>query len=149
MVDRGGRFQTRSARLAVSGRCDDGRSEFLLVTGRESGSDRDLVIDPSRHRQPYPHQGCRSTRRPTRLVQIAGPLASPTSRRSTLPGPFGNRLDVANCITIGLLPDVPAERVRFIGNGSVAGAKLAMLSRRMLDEVYSHSRADYLPGTDG
>ena len=51
-------------------------------------------------------------------------------------GAFGNRLDVANCVAIGLLPDVPLERIRFIGNGSVAGAKLAMLSQSMLEELY-------------
>ena len=44
-------------------------------------------------------------------------------------GAFGNRLDIASCITIGLLPDVPPERIQFIGNSSVAGAKLVMLSR--------------------
>ena len=50
-------------------------------------------------------------------------------------GAFGNRLDVSSCIAIGLLPDVPVDRIRFVGNSSVAGAKLVMLSRAMFDEV--------------
>jgi uncharacterized 2Fe-2S/4Fe-4S cluster protein (DUF4445 family) len=51
-------------------------------------------------------------------------------------GAFGNKLDVGSCITIGLLPDVPMDRIQFIGNSSAAGAKLAMLSRRTMDEVH-------------
>jgi uncharacterized 2Fe-2S/4Fe-4S cluster protein (DUF4445 family) len=44
-------------------------------------------------------------------------------------GGFGTSLDVQKAMLIGLLPDVPAERVSFIGNGSVSGARMALLSR--------------------
>lgn len=44
-------------------------------------------------------------------------------------GGFGTSLDVEKAMLIGLLPDVPAERVTFVGNGSVAGARMALLSR--------------------
>ena len=44
-------------------------------------------------------------------------------------GGFGTSLDVDKAMLIGLLPDVPAERVTFIGNGSVSGARMALLSR--------------------
>ena len=43
-------------------------------------------------------------------------------------GGFGAHLDIEKAIFIGLLPDVPKERVRFIGNSSLAGARLALLS---------------------
>lgn len=43
-------------------------------------------------------------------------------------GGFGSSLDVEKAILIGLLPDVPIERVTFIGNGSVTGARMALLS---------------------
>ncbi len=39
-------------------------------------------------------------------------------------GSFGQSLDVERAITIGLLPDLPLDRFRFIGNGSLAGARL-------------------------
>jgi len=60
--------------------------------------------------------------------------------RIYIAGAFGNRLDIANCITIGLLPEVPMERVQFIGNSSVAGAKLVMLNQRMYEEVHEIRR---------
>jgi uncharacterized 2Fe-2S/4Fe-4S cluster protein (DUF4445 family) len=49
-------------------------------------------------------------------------------QRVFVAGGFGTYLDIGNAIQIGLLPDVPVERVTFIGNGSVSGAKMALLS---------------------
>jgi uncharacterized 2Fe-2S/4Fe-4S cluster protein (DUF4445 family) len=43
-------------------------------------------------------------------------------------GGFGTSLDVEKAMLIGLLPDVSPERVTFIGNGSVAGSRMALLS---------------------
>jgi uncharacterized 2Fe-2S/4Fe-4S cluster protein (DUF4445 family) len=53
-------------------------------------------------------------------------------------GGFGNYLDVEKAIFIGLLPDVPPGRVQFIGNSSLTGARMALLSRHAL------ARADTL-----
>jgi uncharacterized 2Fe-2S/4Fe-4S cluster protein (DUF4445 family) len=47
-------------------------------------------------------------------------------------GGFGTHLDIPNAIQIGLLPDVDAARVTFIGNGSVTGARMALLSTEAL-----------------
>jgi uncharacterized 2Fe-2S/4Fe-4S cluster protein (DUF4445 family) len=43
-------------------------------------------------------------------------------------GAFGNYLNVANAMALGLLPRVPAEKIRFIGNSSLAGARAMLLS---------------------
>lgn len=50
-------------------------------------------------------------------------------------GGFGNYLDVRKAVIIGLLPDCPADRFQFIGNGSVQGAKTMLLSREALAEA--------------
>ena len=68
------------------------------------------------------------------LVQSVG-LSFDEVQKIYIAGAFGNKLDISSCVTIGLLPDVPIERIQFIGNSSVAGAKRAMLSRRMFEEV--------------
>ncbi len=51
-------------------------------------------------------------------------------------GAFGNFLNVKNSVFIGLLPDVPAERLRFVGNASLAGAKLAAISTNCNDDMF-------------
>ncbi len=82
-------------------------------------------------------------------------------------GGFGNFLDVRHAITIGMLPDVPLEKIQFVGNTSIAGAKTVLLSRKALKtaekiaesmtyfDLMSHRgymdefiRACFLPHTD-
>ncbi|MFC1713475.1 ASKHA domain-containing protein [Candidatus Poribacteria bacterium] len=50
-------------------------------------------------------------------------------------GGFGNYLNIEKSIFIGLLPDLPLSKFRFIGNSSITGAKLAMLSSAALKEA--------------
>ena len=46
-------------------------------------------------------------------------------------GGFGNYLDKGNAIRLGLIPEMPLEKLRFVGNGALVGAKLALLSDDM------------------
>jgi uncharacterized 2Fe-2S/4Fe-4S cluster protein (DUF4445 family) len=43
-------------------------------------------------------------------------------------GAFGNSLDIRNAQSMGLLPAVPAKKIAFIGNSSLAGARKLLLS---------------------
>jgi uncharacterized 2Fe-2S/4Fe-4S cluster protein (DUF4445 family) len=84
-----------------------------------------------------------------------------------LAGGFGNFLDVRQAVTIGMLPDVPIEKIQFVGNTSIAGAKTVLLSQKAMStaeeiaksmtyfDLMSHSgymdefvRASFLPHTD-
>ena len=84
-----------------------------------------------------------------------------------LAGGFGNFLNVQQAVTIGMLPDIPLEKIQFVGNTSIAGAKTVMLSRKALAkaeeiaksmtyfDLMSHPgymnefiRASFLPHTD-
>ncbi len=50
-------------------------------------------------------------------------------------GSFGNYLDIKKAITIGLLPDLPLDVFKFIGNGALGGARMVLLSRSMQDKA--------------
>jgi len=82
-------------------------------------------------------------------------------------GGFGNFMNIQQAVTIGMLPDVPVEKIQFVGNTSIAGAKTVLLSRKALEtaetiansmtyfDLMSHSgymdefvRASFLPHTD-
>jgi uncharacterized 2Fe-2S/4Fe-4S cluster protein (DUF4445 family) len=82
-------------------------------------------------------------------------------------GAFGNYLSKENAIIIGLLPEVPRDRITNIGNGAIMGANIALLNRRkrkVLDEIArtiayvelnaepsfmdEYTRACFLPHTD-
>ncbi len=55
-------------------------------------------------------------------------------------GGFGNYINVRNAIAIGLFPDLPPERIRYVGNTSVWGATLAALSGEARDALRVISR---------
>lgn len=44
-------------------------------------------------------------------------------------GGFGRFLDIEKAVTIGLLPDLPRERYHYIGNSSLMGAYMVLVSR--------------------
>jgi uncharacterized 2Fe-2S/4Fe-4S cluster protein (DUF4445 family) len=50
-------------------------------------------------------------------------------------GAFGQYINVENAIQIGLLPDKPLESFQFLGNTSVRGAYMALLSRDVRERV--------------
>jgi len=62
------------------------------------------------------------------LLRRAG-LAPNDLEEVLLAGGFGNFVRRSNARRIGLLPDIPTERVRYVGNTSIMGAKSALLSR--------------------
>jgi uncharacterized 2Fe-2S/4Fe-4S cluster protein (DUF4445 family) len=84
-----------------------------------------------------------------------------------LAGGFGNFLNINQAVTIGMLPDVPLEKIQFVGNTSITGAKTVLLSRKALEaaekiatsmtyfDLMNHPtymdefiRANFLPHTD-
>ncbi len=50
-------------------------------------------------------------------------------------GGFGRHLDLEKAIFIGLLPEIGVEKIIFVGNGSLLGARLLSFSRNLLKEA--------------
>ncbi len=55
--------------------------------------------------------------------------------RVYIAGGFGNYLNVDRAIILGMLPDLPKEKFTFLGNTSIAGAYLCLLSEDMRKEA--------------
>jgi uncharacterized 2Fe-2S/4Fe-4S cluster protein (DUF4445 family) len=82
-------------------------------------------------------------------------------------GGFGNYLDKDNAITIGLVPEVPVDRIINLGNGAAEGANIALVNRKQrkyIDQIAQrigyielnaepsfmdeYTRGTFLPHTD-
>src|SRR3989304_7221781 len=50
-------------------------------------------------------------------------------------GGFGRYIDVERAITIGMLPDMPVGKFEYLGNTSVTGAYLVLLSDKLREEA--------------
>ena len=46
-------------------------------------------------------------------------------------GSFGKYLNPESALFIGLIPDIPLDKISFVGNTAIAGAKMCLLSRNM------------------
>jgi uncharacterized 2Fe-2S/4Fe-4S cluster protein (DUF4445 family) len=69
----------------------------------------------------------------TLLRQVG--LAVEDIQRVYIAGGFGNYLDVQGAVVLGMLPDLPLERFSFVGNTSIAGAYLCLVSERLREEA--------------
>jgi uncharacterized 2Fe-2S/4Fe-4S cluster protein (DUF4445 family) len=58
-----------------------------------------------------------------------------------LAGAFGNHIRVADAVRVGLLPNLPAERITFVGNAALSGARMLLLDATLRDEAERLSRA--------
>ena len=75
------------------------------------------------------------------LVESAG-LAEMDIEEVVIAGAFGTFIDVESAITIGMLPDLPLERFKQVGNAAGTGARLALISqseREKAQQVAQHT----------
>jgi len=134
ILDRRGDLQPEAPGVRAS---RDGL-EFLVVERERAGVDTDLVIT-----QPDVRNLIRAKAAifaAIRLLLESVGLDYDEIQQIFLAGGFGNYLNVRNAITIGMLPDIPPERIHFVGNGSITGARLALLSEeamRVADNIGS------------
>ena len=125
VVDRAGHIDQSFASPRVRIRSD--RPEFVLVWGSEIGREQDLALN---------EEDVQTLMRSKAAVYAATSLLLERMNlrpadldRVLVAGAFGNYLDAENAVTVGLLPDIPLEKIRFVGNTSVAGARMALVSR--------------------
>ena len=62
-------------------------------------------------------------------------LATTDVEQMYLAGAFGAGLDVDKAVAIGLLPDIPRERIEVVGDSALAGAYLALMSRQAREQA--------------
>lgn len=61
-------------------------------------------------------------------------------KRVYIGGGFGNYLNIENAIFIGLLPDTARSVYEFVGNSSLAGARMSLLSREAYRRAFEISK---------
>ncbi len=132
LIDRTGQF-FRDQDTPRLRKADDGW-EFVLVRAEESGVDKDIVITEADIKNLLRSKGAVFAGIQSLLKSMQ--MDVNMIEKIIIAGGFGNYLNVDDAVQIGLLPDVDRERYEFMGNTSVKGAKLALLSQ----DAYKESR---------
>ena len=127
--------------LPPAGICGTGLIDVLAIALEQGLLGPDGRISGPGKKIPLGH-GLALTQQDIRDVQLAvaavrtgvklmlGEFQVPSRQldRILVAGAFGSSLDIANSVAIGLLPDVPPDRMTFVGNSSLAGARKLLLS---------------------
>jgi uncharacterized 2Fe-2S/4Fe-4S cluster protein (DUF4445 family) len=104
----------------------DGTKELILVPAARSQTGRDIVL--TQHDVRAVQLGKSALR--TGIEVLLTECGISHIDHIYLAGTFGNHLEPADILEIGLVPPVPVERIRSIGNAAGDGARLALLNRR-------------------
>lgn len=130
VIDRAGTFQVdRPPRCRGS---NDG-PEFVLAFGEAGRERRDVVVRESDVKNLLRAKAALFAG--VRVLMRAAGLAMGDIERVHIAGAFGNQLNIRDAVRIGLLPDLELRRYTFVGNASVKGARLGLISRRALDDA--------------
>ncbi len=112
---------------------DGGIYEYVLAWKDETQIDRDVVltepdIDNLIRAKGAMYSGCMT------LLEEVG-LTVLDLDHIFLAGGFGSYVDLEKAMTIGLLPETDPDKVTFIGNGSLMGAKMSSLTNHIRQDV--------------
>ena len=100
--------------------------EFVLAEDKDTLTGEDIVLTQADIDNLIRAKGAIFTAFQMLLEKVG--LTQEEVKRIMVAGGFGNYLNIENAILIGLLPDLPRERFVFVGNTSLTGARLALLS---------------------
>ena len=111
---------------ALRGAANGRAKEVVLVAGSYSRTGRDIVLTQQDVRSVQ--LGKSALRAGIEILLAERGLKAP--ERIHLAGTFGNHLEPEDILKIGLVPPVPVERIRSIGNAAGDGARMALFDRR-------------------
>ncbi len=131
VINRSGRFSDdmQHPRLRES---EEGL-EFVLVWEKQAGIGDDIVITSGdiKHLMRSKAAIYAAIRM---LLQNVG-MEESIIQRVLIAGGFGNYLDLESAVAIGLFPDLPRDRFRFVGNGALLGAVEGVVSGQSWHEA--------------
>jgi uncharacterized 2Fe-2S/4Fe-4S cluster protein (DUF4445 family) len=112
---------------------EDGIYEYVLAWKDETQIDRDVTLTEIDIENLIRAKGAIYSGCMTLLTEVG--MGIEDIEKIILAGGFGSYVDLEKAMTIGLLPEMDSEKVIFIGNGSLMGAKMSSLTNRIRRDV--------------
>ncbi len=136
VIDNRGKFNRSLGTKRI--RENNGVWEYVVVWKDETQIDRDIAlneldIDNLIRAKGAIYSGCMT------LLEEVG-LSVEMIEHIILAGGFGSYIDLERAMTIGLLPETDPDRVTYIGNGSLLGARMSSLTNKIRQDVIEVTR---------
>ena len=139
VIDAGGRILENRPRV----RTNKGQREFVLVSEEERGGQPALTITQRDVRELQLAKA--AMRAGIQVLLEANGCSEEDIGQVIIAGAFGTYIDVASAVAAGMLPSLPLNRFRQVGNAAGMGAKLALISLHKRAEAQEMaSRVKYI-----
>ncbi|MFH1782369.1 MAG: ASKHA domain-containing protein [Candidatus Omnitrophota bacterium] len=130
IIDRSGKIKDNNICKA---REDSGVKEIVLCDKKKSATGKDIVITENDIKNIIHSKGAIYIGIETLLKEIGCKRSD--IKHVFIAGGLGTALSIRSSINIGLLPDLPEKIFEFLGNTSITGAKLALLSSEAMENA--------------
>jgi len=117
---------------------DNGVYEYVLAWEADNQIDRDITITEIDIENLIRAKGAIYSGCMTLLTEVGMGIGD--IEHIILAGGFGSYVDLEKAMTIGLLPEIETDKVTFIGNGSLMGARMSSLTNRIRKDVVEVTR---------
>jgi uncharacterized 2Fe-2S/4Fe-4S cluster protein (DUF4445 family) len=114
-------------------RKDDSVYEYVLAWKDETQIERDVTLTEIDIENLIRAKGAIYSGCMTLLTEVG--LTIQDIEQIILAGGFGSHVDLERAMVIGLLPEMDSDKVTFIGNGSLMGARMSSLTNRIRKDV--------------
>ncbi len=118
---------------------DNGVWEYVLARADETQIDRDIAITEIDIENLIRAKGAIYSGCMTLLNEVG--MGMGDIDHIILAGGFGSYVDLEKAMAIGLLPEIDPDKVAFIGNSSLMGAKMSSLTNRIRRDVVEVTRS--------
>lgn len=131
LIDNAGKFNRdlETDRIRVR----DEVVEYVVAWQKDTQIDRDIVLTEADIDNLIRAKGAMFAGYTTLLGEVG--LTVSDLDRIILAGGFGSYVDLESAMTIGLLPETDPEKFIYLGNGSLLGAKMSVLTNRIRRDV--------------
>lgn len=119
-------------------RSTNGIWEYVVAWRDETQIDRDITLSEVDLENLIRAKGAIYSGCMTLLEEVG--LSMDAVEKIILAGGFGSYIDLEKAMTIGLLPEIDPERVTYIGNGSLLGARMSALTNAIRKDVVEVTR---------
>ncbi len=124
VIDEGGRITDSRRRV----RTYKGEREFILVSKEERKGKPAITI--TQHDVRELQLAKAAIRTGIQILLETSGCAEGDIKQVIIAGAFGTYIDISSAVAIGMLPPIPLDRFRQVGNAAGMGAKLALISLR-------------------
>jgi len=139
IIDEGGRIIDNRPRV----RTYKGQHEFILVSKEERKGKPAITITQTDIRELQLAKA--AIRTGIQILLETSGCAEDDIKQVIIAGAFGTYIDISSAVTIGMLPPLPLNRFRQVGNAAGTGARLALISLKSRAKAQAvASRVSYI-----